>query len=239
MPDLRIVLVEPKNEGNVGAVARAMRNFDAEDLVLVRPCRLGDEARRRAMHGRAVLEAARTVDSLEEAIGGADLLVGTSGIDTASEKRFARISIGPKDLAARVAPMDGTVALLFGREDFGLLEDEIIRCDLLVTVPASEGYPILNLSHAVTIVLYELFAARSPRRSPRTASGMEKEKLHEAFDALLEATDYPAHKRERTRVMFRRVMGRAVPSKWEFHALMGALQRATKRIRRLEGKPPA
>ena len=236
MPDVRVILVEPKNEGNVGAVARAMKNFDATELVLVKPCRLGDEARKRAMHGVDILNAARTARDFRAAVRGADLVVGTSGIDTASEKRFARISVTPEDLADRVAPLGGTVALVFGREDFGLLEEELLACDLLVTIPASAEYPILNLSHAAAILLYELYAARAPKRSRREASGLEKEKLHEAFASLLEVTDYPAHKRTRTKVMFRRLMGRAVPSKWEFHALMGVLQRATKRIKRFEGK---
>ncbi len=236
MATYRVVLVEPKNEGNVGAVARAMRNFDVEDLVLVNPCPIGDEARKRAMHGMAVLEAARTVDSFDAAVKDADLVIGTSGIDTESEKRFARIAVTPRDLGRRLAPMEGTVALAFGREDFGLFDDELHSCDLLVTVPASQAYPILNLSHAVTVVLYELYAAKAPRRARREASGLEKEKLYEALAELMEATGYPAHKRARTKVMFRRLMGRAVPSKWEFHALMGVLQRATKQIRRLEGR---
>ena len=237
MARIRVILVEPKNEGNVGAVARAMRNFGAADLVLVNPCPIGDEARKRAMHGAGILETAKTVDSLDTAIDGVDFLAGTSGIDTRSEKRFARISVGARDLAARVAPVQGTVALAFGREDFGLLEEELARCDLLVTIPATDEYPILNLSHAVAIVLYELFAARPSKRGRREASGFEKVKLHEAFAALLEATDYPDHKRARTKVMFRRLMGRAVPSKWDFHALMGVFQRATKRIERLERGP--
>ncbi len=237
MPRVRVILVEPKNEGNVGAVARAMRNFGASELVLVRPCPIGDEAGKRAMHGREILEAARTVDSLAAAVRGADLLVGTSGIDTESEKHFARIAMHPRELAARVAPMDGTLAVAFGREDFGLLEDELAQCDLLVKIPASAEYPILNLSHAATIVLYELFGARAAARGRREASGFEKERLQEAFAALLEATHYPDHKRGRTKVMFRRLVGRAVPSKWEFHALMGVLQRATKRIERLEREP--
>ncbi len=236
MPAVRIVLVEPKNEGNVGAVARAMRNFGATDLVLVNPCLLGDEARKRAMHGVSVLEAAKSVKDFASATESVDLIVGTSGIDTASEKRFARIAVSPRDLAERVAPMDGLVALAFGREDFGLYDEELRRCDLLVTIPASEEYPILNLSHAATILLYELFSRTAPARARRSASGLEKEKLYEAFTDLMAATDYPAHKRERTKVMFRRLMGRAVPSKWEFHALMGVLQRATKRIHRLEGQ---
>jgi TrmH family RNA methyltransferase len=237
MPSFRVVLVEPKNEGNVGAVARAMQNFGLTDLTLVRPCDLGMEARKRAMHGADLLDSARTVSSFEAAARDADLIVGTSGIDTANAKRFARISIPPRDLAGRVAPVAGVVALAFGREDFGLLDEEIARCDLLVTIPAAKTYPILNLSHAAAILLYELHLARATKRGTRPASGTEKETLHAAFADLLDATRYPSHKVVRTKVMFRRLVGRAVPSTWEFHALMGVLQRATKRIRRLERGP--
>jgi len=236
VPTIRVVLVEPKNEGNVGAVARAMKNFGVKELVLVKPSRLGAEARRRAMRGVEIMEAARTVGDLETALKDIDLIVGTSGIDTVSEKRFARISVTPRDFATRIAKMDGRIALLFGREDFGLLDGELRRCDLFVTIPASPDYPILNLSHAVTILLYELLATGAIKAGKREASGMEKEKLHEAFKSLLDATSYPAHKLARTEVMFRRLIGRAVPSKWEFHALMGVIQRATKRIQRLERK---
>ena len=236
MPRTRIVLVEPKNEGNVGAVARAMKNFDFRDLVLVNPCPLGAEARQRAMHGIDILTSASTVPDLASGLRDADFVVGTSGIDTESEKRFARIAIRPEDLAAKVHDVRGTLALLFGREDFGLLDEELRKCDLLVTVPASKRYPILNISHAATILLYELFTSRTPNKSRRAMSGLEKERLHAAFADLLRTTDYPAHKVARTKIMFRRLIGRAVPSAWEFHALMGVLQRATKRIRRLEGR---
>ncbi|TLZ46194.1 MAG: RNA methyltransferase [Methanobacteriota archaeon] len=236
VPSIRIVLVEPKNEGNVGAVARSMKNFGAEELVLVKPCPLGAEARQRAMKGSEILAAARTVGDFESAFEEADFLVGTSGVDTPSEKRFARIAMTPRECASRISKLDGRVALVFGREDFGLLDEELRRCDMLVTIPASSDYPILNLSHAATILLYELFAAKALQRGMRNASGLEKEKLHEAFKALLVKTNYPAHKRARTQVMFRRLLGRAVPSKWEFHALMGVFQGATKRIQRLEGE---
>ncbi len=234
MIEFRVVMVEPKHEGNVGAVARVMRNFGVADLRLVRPCPIGEEARRRAMHGASVLEAATIVGNLDTALADADLIVGTSGVETESEKKFVRIAVSPKDLAARVAAMDGTLAIVLGREDSGLRQEELLRCDLLVTIPASRTYPILNVSHAATIILYELFGEATRNRPRRTASADEKEKLHEAFADLLDATNYPAHKRARTKVMFRRLVGRAVPSVWEFHALMGVMTRATKRIRRLE-----
>ncbi|HYS71685.1 MAG TPA: RNA methyltransferase, partial [Thermoplasmata archaeon] len=147
MRELIIVLVAPKNEGNVGAVARAMKNFGAHRLVLVDPCPIGDEARRRAMQGGEVLERAVTAASLDDALRRADLVAGTTGIATASEKKFLRIAVDPREFGERVAAVDGTVAILFGREDFGLLDEELARCDLLVSIPANPEYPILNLSH--------------------------------------------------------------------------------------------
>jgi len=230
MLETRVVLVAPKEEGNVGAVARAMKNFGVSQLVLVDPCPIGDEAFKRAMHGADVLAKAHVVASLDDAVQDVDLVVGTTGIVTKSEKRFARIAITPRDFARRIAAMDGTVALLLGREDFGLLDAELARCDLLVSIPAADGYPILNLSHAAAIVLYELFASDGGRPL-RQASGEEKEHLFAAFHEMLDTTNYPRNKRGRTEIMFRRMIGRAVPSKWEFHALMGVLTRATKTIR--------
>ena len=234
MREVAVVLVGPKNEGNVGAVARAMKNFGARRLVLVDPCPIGDEARKRAMHATDILDEAVAVGNLEEALDGLDLVAGTTGISTQSEKKFLRIALSPREFAAKTAAMDGTLGILFGREDFGLRDEELARCDLLVSIPASPQYSILNLSHAAVVILYELFAARRPAGRRRKASRTENEVLHRTYAELLEATDYPPHKRVRTKVMFRRLVGRAVPSKWEFHALMGVLQRASKRIRRLE-----
>ncbi|MFP4545734.1 MAG: RNA methyltransferase, partial [Methanomassiliicoccales archaeon] len=156
MPRIRVVLVGPKIEGNVGAVARVMGNFGFQELYLVDPCPMGDEARRRAKHAGEVLENAAVVDSLEEAVTGASLVVGTTGIASPGEKHFIRIPITPRSLAERLEDHPGSVVLLFGREDLGLSQEELGRCDLLVHIPAGREYPVLNLSHAVAIVLYEL-----------------------------------------------------------------------------------
>jgi len=238
---VHVVLVEPKYEGNVGAIARAMKNFGAADLRLVRPCPIGAEARRRAMHGLDVLEAAKRYRSYARAISGMDLVVGTSDIDTASEKKFLRIALSPRDLAAKAAALDGDVALVLGREDFGLLNEELKACDVLVTIPADPAYPILNVAQAAAILLYEIHAAKPPPevRGRRKASAMEKEKMNEALADLLAVTNYPPHKRARTSVMFRRLMERAEPTTWEYHALMGVLARAAKTVRRERAKPIA
>lgn len=233
MAKVRVVLIEPKHEGNVGAVARAMKNFGVSELRIVGDLALGEEARRRAMHGLDVLTAAKRVSSIGESIADVDLVVGTSGVRTDSEKKFHRQATTPRDLAARLAVYDGGAALVFGREDYGLFNEELLECDILVTIPAHPEYPILNVAQAAAILLYEIHNAGAEARRPRlAASGEERSTLYEAFDDLLAATNYPGHKRDRTKVMFRRIMGRAAPSKWEFHALMGVLARATKTIRR-------
>ncbi len=238
MPRYRVVLVEPREGGNVGAVARIMANLGFGDLVLVEPGSL-EGARRRAMHGRVVLKKAKQAPDLQAAIEDVDLIVGTTAIPSAKEEAFHRHALTPWDFADRMQHVEGTVALLFGREDFGLSNEELDRVDLLVHIPSRSEYPVLNLSHAVGIVLYELCKGRDAPTvdPPRVASGAEKERLHQAFGAFLDSTGYPAYKRRRTAVMFRRLLGRASPSKWEFHALMGVFRGGIKAVRRTSESP--
>lgn len=236
MPNFRIVLVSPRHDGNIGAVVRSMGNFGFPELYMVTPTEITEEAFKRAKHAGDILRNAITVDDLDEALEGCDLIVGTSGIITQGEKHYARIPLTPKQLAERLKEYEEKVAILFGPEDTGLAQEDILRCDILVHIPASAEYPILNLSHAATIVLYELHDAKPRKGAPRSASEVEKEKLFQFFDDLLQAIDYPDFREERTKVMFRRMMGRAVPTRYEFHTIMGVLGDAAKKIRKLEEK---
>lgn len=226
MPRFRVVLIEPLNDGNIGAVARSMKNFGLDELYLVRPCKIGEEATKRAMHGIDVLARARTVQSEDEALAGIEFVAATSGVKTANEKNFKRIAMSPKEFAEKLEGKDATVALLFGREDFGLDKEMIKRCDFLVTIPANPSYSILNISHAAAILFYELHTKGVVGWEPRKSGAVEMGKLNEYFGLLLDAIDYPEHKKEKTRVMFRRLIARSVPSTWEFHTLMGVLDGA-------------
>ncbi len=228
MPRFRVVLVEPLNDGNVGAIARSMKNFGLDELMLVRPCAIGEEATKRAMHGIEILKKAKTVFTEGEALEGVNFVAATSGVTTTNEKNFSRIPLSPKEFAEKVKGSEGTVALLFGREDFGLDKEVIKRCDFLVSIPADPSYSILNISHAAAILFYELFSSGVVKWEPRLAGDLEKDKLYEYFAMLLDAIDYPPHKKEKTEVMFRRLIGRSVPTTWEFHTLMGVLDGAIK-----------
>lgn len=232
IPEFIVVLVEPKVPGNVGAVARSCRNFGVERLVLINPCELGDEAEKRAMHGLNVLHAANHYEDLETAVKDEkiDSLVGTSGTVNTNDRTYVRNPVFLHELTEELKDVEGTVGLLFGREDIGLLNDELFKCDYLATIPANPEYPILNLSHAVNIFLYEIYKLDPPKRvRPPKTNGPAKEKFIQQYMDLCDAVDYPEQKRERVEVLIRRFIARAKPTQWEFHTLMGPLTYAIKR----------
>ena len=232
-----VILVEPKNSGNIGAVARAMMNFDIEKLYLVNPCELDNVCYSRAMHATNILDTAKTFSCFEDAVKNLDYLVATSSIESKTDKRHLRNPVLLEDFAEKVFDVKGKIGLAFGREDYGLYNEEIATCDIMLKIPTSESYPSLNLSHAVTIVLYSIYLRRTyiPKRR-RPMGLLEKKKLNEFFGQLLDDIKYPPHKKEHTKIMFKRIMGRAMPSKWEYHTLMGVLSRTLGKIKQKQGK---
>jgi tRNA C32,U32 (ribose-2'-O)-methylase TrmJ len=103
----------------------------------------------------------------------------------------------------------------------------------MLKIPTSESYLALNLSHAVSIVLYSLYSKKKfEPRTKKIIGKVEKDKLLEYFVKLLDEICYPEHKKEKTNIMFKRIIGRALPSKWEYHTLMGVFSRTIERIKR-------
>jgi tRNA/rRNA methyltransferase len=232
-----VVLVEPKYNGNVGAVARTMMNFDVENLYLVNPCELDNVCYARAMHATQILDNAKIFTSFKDATKDLDYLVATSSVESKTDKKHLRNPVFLEDFAEKVYETKGNIGLIFGREDYGLFNEEIAACDIMLKIPTSESYPSLNLSHAVAVVLYSLYLKKALiRRRRREIGAVEKEKLYEFFSQLLDDIEYPNHKKEHTKIMFKRIMGRAIPSTWEFHTLMGVFSRTHGKIKRLQEK---
>jgi len=158
---LTVVLVGTSHPGNLGAVCRGMLNHGFDRLRLVNPqCDIDDEARSRAKHAGRILDNATVHTTLEEAVSDTTLVVGTSGKRELGRKTVFRHFLYPWDLASRLEDGEGHVALVFGEEGKGLSHEDLDRCDMLATLPTWEGYPITNLSHAVTLFLYELHRTR-------------------------------------------------------------------------------
>ncbi|TFH04087.1 MAG: RNA methyltransferase [Methanosarcina sp.] len=222
--EIRVVLVEPIYQGNVGSVARAMKNFGYSDLVMVNPCELEGQARAMASHARDVLEGARITSTLEEAVRGADLLVGTTGASSQKAGEHIRLPLYTvREFKEKIKEYSGTIAVLFGREDSGFRNDELKCFDMLITVPTSEIYPIMNLSHAIAIVLYELSELEGGVNP--LAEGFDLQLMYGHMDELLEEIDYPAHKKNKTSLMLRRIFGRAGLTPREVQTLRGIIRK--------------
>jgi tRNA/rRNA methyltransferase len=157
--EIAVVLVRPREEGNVGAAARAMANMGLERLILVEPAaELGSVARAFAVGAREVLAGCSRVGSLRQALAPFPRVVATT---STRDRRLAAPLIGPRELPARLAadPPATPVALVFGPEVGGLTNDELACANLVVTIRCAPPQPTLNLAQAVLIVAYEIYQA--------------------------------------------------------------------------------
>ncbi len=225
-------MVEPKYGGNIGAVARIMMNFDFKNLYLVNPTDVNDDCYIRAVHANSILDNAKIFSSFEDSIKDIDYLVATSSIESKTDKKHLRNSIILENFSETINHIEGKIGLVFGREDYGLFNEEIALCDIIIKIPTSENYQALNLSHSVGIILYSIFIKNFSPRLKRNIGKIEKEKLFEYLDLLINEINYPNHKKENTKIMIKRLLGRSIPSKWEYHTLMGVISRTLEKLKK-------
>lgn len=235
LDNFHVVLVGPKYDGNVGSVARVMKNFGFKNLVLVNPPALGKEARAMAMHGREIMENALRLKSFNELEKRFDFLVATSAV-TATDKNALRTPILPTQLS-RTLEVKGKIALIFGREDYGLHNDEIEACDLLLNIPSNPEYPTLNLAQSVAVLLYDLSkdvwtAKLKKKKKFQELSGVEKRILLEWFNELA-AVVHPKKEFDRklAKKTFKQLVSRAFISSGEASTLIGLFRKTVERLR--------
>ncbi|MFM7141890.1 MAG: RNA methyltransferase [Alphaproteobacteria bacterium] len=167
---LRVVLVRPRRGGNVGSVARAMKNMGLGDLVVVAPrTKVGRVGARMAVHAVDVLDRRRTVATLADAVADCRLVVGTVGRPTTPPD----VPVAPREIAREMvgAAGRGRVAIVFGPEDHGLSNAELGLCQRSIRIPTAPGYPSLNLAQAVAVCTYEILLAHLDGAGPAAATG--------------------------------------------------------------------
>jgi tRNA/rRNA methyltransferase len=175
---MAVLLVEPKTFGNVGSIARSMKNFGMERLIIVNPrYEPDDDVYGFAMHARDVVDSAEvlqdgrsTLEILTTLRDEFDALIGT----TAKASNYMKLYRVPVDIREWLAAQEpgsfsiGKSLIVFGREDNGLTDEEMHLCDVMVTISANPDYPTMNLSHAAAIIFHEIW--RATQATAETAS---------------------------------------------------------------------
>jgi tRNA (cytidine32/uridine32-2'-O)-methyltransferase len=241
-PTIRIVLVEPSHPGNIGAVARAMKNMALRDLVLVKPKLFPHaEATARASGADDLLARAMVVDTLEQAIAGCGFIAATTSRDR--DQNFRVVDV--RDAAVRIVAESrlSPAAVLFGSERTGLTNEALEMAHVLTRIPANAEYLSLNLAMAVQLVAYELFrASTSPQvpdaRTAPLAAPEEMERLYAHLSQVMEEVDFRDRTQAGTHLMarIRRIFQRAELDQNEMNILRGLLT-AIQNKRRTAGSP--
>jgi len=237
--ELSVAVVDAETPGNVGTIARAMKNFGVTDLYLVDPPDLEPDGEAYGFAGAAredVLPDASEV-SLSFLVDTFHTVGFTAVTNEDATKHVRYPFVTPGELAADLRSVDASTCLVFGRERVGLANEELARLDQVASIPASDDYPVLNLGQAATVALYELrgltlgdTGTQLPERTDR-AEERAIEGLHDQFADFLEAVGHPEEKRPKAGRLWRRVLGRAHPTGREVRTLRGLLRRASQRLR--------
>ena len=242
---LRIVMINTSDSGNIGAAARAMKTMGLRQLVLVQPEEFPTaKATARASAAADLLHNARVVQTLDEAIGDCQLVFGTS----ARLRTIPWPLIDPRQAAGRVMnePEGADIAILFGREDAGLTNEELRRCHFHICIPANEEYPVLNIGAAIQVICYEMRMAALERQANPVApdqSGMQQwdeplvssedmERFLRHFEeTLLDIDFFDPNNPKQLLTRVRRLFLRTRMDRLEMNLLRGVLSTVQKRVK--------
>lgn len=238
LDNIRIVLVQTFHPGNIGQAARAMKTMGLTQLTLVNPrCFPDDEATRLAAGADDVVAAARVVDSLEAAVSDCVQVIGASA-------RLRSLPLPHYDEPALMAgevvdnAEQGPVALVFGRERFGLTNDEIRHCTHQVSIPANPDYGVLNLSQAVQVLAYDVYRtwrqrqhlpSATPSRAPLPTQ-QQLSHFHDHLQRVMEDAGFLNQPHARTSDHLHALFARAQPNRKELSLLRGLLSALERRI---------
>jgi TrmH family RNA methyltransferase len=242
--NIRIVLVDPSHPGNIGAVARAMKNMALDELVLVRPKAYPHaDASARASGADDLLRRAHVVGSVAEALQGCGFVAATTSRDRDQNFRVADV----REVATRIVSeaQRAPAAVLFGAERTGLTNEDLEAAHVLIRIPTSTAYASLNLAMAVQLVAYELFRAQGAKvvrlaGTAPLATPEEMDRLYLHLAQVLEQIDFRDRTQSGTHLMarIRRFLQRAELDQNEVNILRGMLTAVQSRRRKAGSSGP-
>ena len=241
---ISIVCVDIQDEGNLGAIARLMLNFELTELILVNTGHapgkktinpLSPSALDRASHAKSLLANIRVSHSLADALKPFDYVIATTAL-VGDDYNLKRTPLTPQEVAQHIATIAAKkrIALVLGREDHGLSNEELALCDVTVTIPASKSYPVLNISHACAILLSEFFSASSASKGlaethikPKAMAGKtELTQIQKLMGEVLDTINFPVgHKKETQKLLWHRIFAKSFLTRREAFGVMGFFKR--------------
>jgi TrmH family RNA methyltransferase len=232
--NISFVLIEPKEPGNIGAAVRAMKNMGFHHLELVKPVQfLSDEAQRMAYNSIDVLEHARVHSSCKEAIKDKSMVIGTTR--RIGKQRGPILPLTACVNRVITAAKKNKIAVLFGREDRGLLNKEIEHCGFLMTIPADPLSPSLNLAQSVLLVAYELSRRTYKKAVPELVRHEKLEDIYRHINMTLKLLEYiPRGDRDLEKKIMnnmKHLFGRSGLTEWECNMLHGLCSQIEKKIK--------
>jgi TrmH family RNA methyltransferase len=236
---ITVVLLRPETSGNIGFIARAMANFDLENLILVGALcdPKDDDAQKKSMHAKGILTKAKIKDYSYFSSGKIkkdfNLVVGTTSI-MGDDYNVPRMPLLIEELVKKVT--DEKAVIIFGNEGTGLSNEEIKMCDFIVSIPSSKKYPALNISHAASIIFYEFYKKNGKDKINshiKQVSRKEKEIIESNFYGILDEMDFATpDKKETQKEVWKKVFSRAMMSKREAFSVIGLLRKIRNKISR-------
>lgn len=230
-----VLLAELKIPENVGFVARVMKNFGFSELYLFN-CNVTEQSYITSSHAKDVLENAVQLERFEDILKHTNILIGTTGVTAKAQERYIRKPIfSPEELREFLERREGGRAVIaFGREDYGLFDEELELCHMLVTIPTNPEYPVMNVSHAVAVILYELSKGKFKTEEKVFATAEDVENLVESFERLMRTVWYPKHRIDRTKIALRRILGRSLITRRELTVLHGIVTKTVTYVKKLK-----
>jgi len=245
MIKITVILIEPENAGNTGAICRAMKNFDFEELLLVGPKfnTDSDELRNRAKWANDLVDKIKILSKYNEKVlkklrKDFDYLIATTA-KLGRDYNILRVPITPEQLAERLSELDRksrkkvSIGIVMGREGSGLTNEELEMMDFTVTIPTSKKYGTMNLSHATTIILYEIFKKISDENiisHINPISEPERKQLMKLLDESMDKMYFlNEDKKDTQRIVWKKMINKSFLSKREAYALMGFLKKINRK----------